>query len=88
MKKLGLLLTLAFLTQSVAADKNSSYSSLAVLLAETGASSSWLAKEIPATMQDENRIDLKLEDINNKLNLKIEQRFNRQLESSMNGIGN
>ena len=84
MKKLGFLLALAVFAQGAMANKvGSSYSNVAVLVAETGASSSWATKEMIVAEQNAQKLEKTLEEANAKLASKMEQRFNRMLEASV-----
>ncbi|NIB39535.1 hypothetical protein HBA55_08055 [Pseudomaricurvus alkylphenolicus] len=83
MKKLGFLLALALFANGAMANKvGSSYSNVAVIVAETGASSSWATKEIMLAEQNAQKMEETLEAANEKLASKLEQRFNRMLEAS------
>ena len=85
MKKLGFLFTLALLTQYAAADKvGFSYSNAAMLVAETGASASWATKEILIAEQNTQKLEKSLQTANEKLALRMEQRFLERLESATN----
>jgi len=84
MKKLGFLLALAVFAQGAMANKvGSSYSNVAVLVAETGASSSWATQEMITAEQNALKLEQTLEDANAKLASKMEQRFNLMLEASV-----
>ncbi len=84
MKKLGLMIAAALLAQSVAANEvGSSYSNVAVLVAETGASSSWATKDILIAEQNAQKMEDTLEQANEKLASKLEERFNQVLQVSL-----
>lgn len=83
MKKLGFLIALALCSQgALAAKVGSSYSNVAVIVAETGASSSWATQEIMTAEQNAQKMEDTLDAANAKLAAKMEQRFNAMLESS------
>lgn len=83
MKKLGFLIALALCSQgALAAKVGSSYSNVAVLVAETGASSSWATQEIMTAEQNAQKMEDTLHEANEKLAAQMEQRFNSMLETS------
>lgn len=83
MKKLGFLIALALCSQgALAAKVGSSYSNVAVIVAETGASSSWATQEIMTAEQNAQKMEDTLDAANAKLAAKQEQRFNSLLQSS------
>lgn len=83
MKKLGFLIALALCSQgALAAKVGSSYSNVAVIVAETGASSSWATQEIMTAEQNAQKMEDTLDAANAKLAAKQEQRFNALLQSS------
>ncbi|NHN38790.1 hypothetical protein G8764_15885 [Pseudomaricurvus alcaniphilus] len=82
MKKLGVLLAMAFLAQGAAADKAGyGFTNLAVLVAETGASSSWVTHEFTTEQKVAAKLDQHVRDVNEQLSRKLEQRFSAQLEA-------
>lgn len=84
MKKLGFLLALAVFAQGAMANKvGSSYSNVAVIVAETGASSSWATDQILTAEQAAQKMEKTLEDANDKLASRMEERFNAVLEASL-----
>ncbi len=84
MKKLGVLLALAVAAQGAMASKvGSSYSNVAVLVAETGASSSWATQEILTAEQNAQKLEKTLAEANAKLASQMEDRFNAYLEASL-----
>jgi alpha-acetolactate decarboxylase len=84
MKHYGFLFALALLANSAAGSEvGSSYSNVAVLVAETGASSSWATKEILTAEQNAQKLEKTMDAANEKLALKLEARFNRMLEASV-----
>jgi hypothetical protein len=83
MKKLGFLIALALCSHgALAAKVGSSYSNVAVIVAETGASSSWATQEIMTAEQNAQQMENTLDAANKKLAEKMEQRFNALLQSS------
>ncbi|GAB3111066.1 hypothetical protein G8770_20655 [Aestuariicella hydrocarbonica] len=81
MKKLGFLIALALCAQGALANKvGSSYSNVAVLVAETGASSSWATTEIVNAELNSQKMEKTLDEANEKLASKMEERFNLMLE--------
>ena len=83
MKKLGFLIALALCSQgALAAKVGSSYSNVAVIVAETGASSSWATQEIMTAEQNAQKMEDTLDAANAKLAAKMEQRFNAMLQST------
>lgn len=84
MKKLGFLLALVVFAQGALANKvGSSYSNVALLVAETGVSSSWATKEIIVAEQNAQKMEETLDEANEKLASQMEQRFNQMLEASL-----
>jgi len=84
MKKHGFLLALAVFAQGAMANKvGSSYSNVEVLVAETGASSSWVTKGMIVAEQNAQKLERTLEEANAKLATKMEQRINLMLEASV-----
>lgn len=84
MKRTGFLFALALLANSAAGSEvGSSYSNVAVLVAETGASSSWATKEIITAEQNAQKLEDTMAEANDKLAAKLEKRFNRMLEASL-----
>lgn len=83
MKKLGFLIALALCSHgALAAKVGSSYSNVAVIVAETGASSSWATQEIMTAEQNAQKLEDTLDAANEKLAAQLEQRFNAMLQSS------
>jgi|GEM_PF-2627098 len=81
MQKLTLiLLTTLFAQASLASQVMPSYSNLALIVAETGASASWAAKETLVAEKNARKMEEHLKQANDKLNSQLELRFNRMLE--------
>ena len=86
MQKLTLiLLTTLFAQTSLAAQVMPSYTNLALIVVETGASASWAAKETLVAEQNARKMEEHLQQASEKLNAKLEQRFNNMLETTPPG---
>ncbi|MYM63731.1 hypothetical protein [Pseudomaricurvus sp. HS19] len=84
MKQIGFLFALALLANSAAGSEvGSSYSNVAVLVAETGASSSWATQEIMTAELNAQKLEKTMEEANQKLASEMEARFNKMLETSL-----
>jgi len=83
MQKLTLiLLTTLFAQTSLASQVMPSYTNLALIVAETGASASWAAKETLVAEKNARKMEENLKQANEKLNSQLEQRFSNMLEAS------
>ena len=81
MKKLGLILAFALLSHGAAADKAGNLANLSVLVAETAASSSWVAQERTIEDKAEEKLNEQVTEVNRQLDREIEERFNRMLQT-------
>lgn len=84
MKKLGLILAMAFLAQGAAAERaGSSFANLAVLVAETGASTNWAAKNVTIEEQSAEKLERHVAKVNRELQLELERRFAEKMETTL-----
>ena len=86
MKKLGLLIAVACLAQSAIASTDSikapvGIPNLAVLVAETGTSTHWAPEINTMKINAEKHLGLKTREVRQKLDAKIEARFQNLIES-------
>lgn len=83
MQKSALILLTALFAQGALANPVApSFTNIALIIAETGASASWAARETLVAEQNARKIEAQLDLANATLNSQLEQRFNYLLENS------